>query len=97
MAGAGESLTLTIVGLGDEDVAEARRQAAAGHVDHPLVMQIVATLIEATGVELVAHDWTSDEYVALLDMLGMAPSQWSGSDESALQELLADAAGGGRG
>lgn len=96
VAGAGVGMTLTITGLSNEDVARARRRAQAGHVDDPLVMQIVATLIEATGVRITAYDWSSDEYMALLDMLGMAPSQWTARDERSLEQLLADMTGGGR-
>lgn len=97
VAGAGEGMTLTITGLCTADVECARRRAQAGHVDDPLVMQIVGTLIEAAGVSLGGHDWTSDEYMALLDMLGMAPEQWSARDDRTLEQLLDDAVGGGRG
>lgn len=91
--GAGAGLTLTITGLSDEDVAEARRQVAAGNVGHVLVLRIVASLIEAVGVDITAHKWTGPEYMALLEMLGMPAFQWSAAEDAELQLLLAEAGG----
>lgn len=91
--GEGAGLTLTIIGLSDEDVAEARRQVAAGNVGHVLVVRLVATLIEAVGVDIMAHKWTGPEYVALLEMLGMPPFEWSGAEDAELERLLSEAGG----
>ncbi|MEU5097604.1 hypothetical protein [Streptomyces sp. NPDC020996] len=97
MEGEGAGLTLTIIGLSDEDVAEARRQVAAGNLGHDLVLRIVAALIEACGVDIDAYEWTGPEYVALLEMLGMPPFRWSPAEDAELARLLADGVGGERG
>ncbi len=93
VAGEAAGLTLTITGLSDGDLAEARRQAAAGHVDHVLVVRIVATFIEAVGVDVTAYTWTSSEYMALLDMLGFLPPMWTTAEDGELNRLLIGAAG----
>ncbi|MEU0783277.1 hypothetical protein ABZ341_17100 [Streptomyces sp. NPDC006173] len=84
---------MTITGLSDEDVAEARRQVAAGNLGHVLVVRIVATFVEAVGVDLAAYEWTGPEYVQLLEMLGFAPFEWSASEDVELASLLAEGGG----
>ncbi|MER5825747.1 hypothetical protein ABT086_26680 [Streptomyces mirabilis] len=88
--GEGAGLPLTITGLSDEDVAEARRQVAAGNLGHDLVLRIVAAFIESVGVDINAHTWSGPEYVALLEMLGFAPFEWSACEDAELAELLAE-------
>lgn len=94
--GEGAGLPLTIIGMTDEDVAEARCQVAAGNVGHELVLRIVAALVDAVGVDIGAYEWTGPEYVVLLEMLGMPVFEWSESEDAELAEFLAEA-GGGRG
>ncbi|WJV47653.1 hypothetical protein [Streptomyces flavofungini] len=94
VAGEGAGLTLTIVGLSAEALAEARAQAAAGYIDHVLVLRIVVAFIEAAGVDVTAHTWSGPEYMALLDMLGFLPPMWSADEDAELDRLLIGAAGG---
>ncbi|MEU5112021.1 hypothetical protein AB0G64_11010 [Streptomyces longwoodensis] len=94
VAGAGEGLTLTIEGLDDNDIVRARELALSGNVDHPLVVTVVGLLVVAAGEDPGAYEWSADEFLALLDMLGMKPSEWSEDDDVELTRLLADAAGG---
>ena len=94
--GEGKGVALTIIGMTDGDVAEARRQAAAGNIAHALVVRIVATFIRSLGIDVDDHDWTGPPYIALLEMLGMPPFQWSDAEDVELAQLLAEA-GGGRG
>lgn len=93
--GEGAGLPLTITGLSDEDVDEARRQVAAGNLGHVLVVRIVASFIEAVGVDITAHKWTGPEYVQLLEMLGFSPFEWSVSEDAELAQLLAGEVDGG--
>ncbi|USQ86980.1 hypothetical protein NFX46_26655 [Streptomyces phaeoluteigriseus] len=91
--GVGAGFTLTITGLSDDDLAEARWQVAAGNVGHILVLRIVTALVEALGVDLSAHEWTGAEYMALLEMLGMPAFQWSAAEDAALERFLAECGG----
>ncbi|MEU0433717.1 hypothetical protein ABZ153_19155 [Streptomyces sp. NPDC006290] len=93
--GEGAGIPLTITGLSDEDVAEARRQVAAGNLGHILVVGIVASFIKAVGVDINAHTWTGPDYCALLEMLGFAPFEWSSAEDAELEQLLAGEVDGG--
>ncbi|WP_326787862.1 hypothetical protein [Streptomyces sp. NBC_00151] len=93
--GEGAGIPLTITGLSDDDVAEARRQVAAGNLGHVLVLGIVASFIKSVGVDIAAHNWTGPEYVQLLEMLGFAPFEWSASEDGELEQLLAGEVDGG--
>ncbi|MEU2584508.1 hypothetical protein ABZ612_16430 [Streptomyces avermitilis] len=53
------------------------------------MLRIVASLIEAVGVDINAHRWTGPEYIALLETLGFAPFEWSDREDAELAELLA--------
>ncbi|MFD5862618.1 hypothetical protein [Streptomyces chartreusis] len=89
----GDDATLTIVGLSDADVAEARRQVAAGNLHHPLVVRIVAALLRALGLDPNGHKWTAAEYVQLLELLGFSPFTWSQVEDDELAQLLAEGGG----
>ncbi|MGW4541602.1 hypothetical protein ACWEOP_27510 [Streptomyces chartreusis] len=89
-------MSLEIVGLTDADVAEARRQVAAGNLGHRLVLGIVKALLDALGVDAAAYEWTGPEYVQLLELLGFSPFTWSQAEDDELAQLLAGS-GGDRG
>ncbi|AEY90752.1 hypothetical protein SHJG_5484 [Streptomyces hygroscopicus subsp. jinggangensis 5008] len=85
--------------MSDAQVAEARRQAARGNVDHPLVQQMVCAFVDGFGLKPSGAKWSAGEAATLLDALGMLPVQWTGKHDAELYVFLsaaaAEQAGGG--
>ncbi|MFE4697152.1 hypothetical protein ACFRIC_08680 [Streptomyces sp. NPDC056738] len=92
-------MTLEILGMTDEDVAEARRQAAVCNVEHPLVMRMFSAFTEGFGLEPDGPEWSVGEVATLLQALRLLPS-WAAPDDIELAHLLMSApesqGGGGR-
>ncbi|MCX4780121.1 hypothetical protein [Streptomyces sp. NBC_01264] len=90
-AGDGKGLPVLLLCVTDDDVAAAREQVRAGNLDHLAVIMIVVSFLHSLGVDPAAHDWSSAEYIGLLEMLGMPPFEWSPLDDTELTRLLAEA------
>jgi len=91
-------MTLELVGMTSDDVAEARRQAAVCNVDHELVQRVLSAFIEGFGLEPSGPEWSPGDMATLLEALGMLPA-WTSAVDVELASLLraADAAQGGGG
>ncbi|MFF1413366.1 hypothetical protein ACFVX6_26925 [Streptomyces sp. NPDC058289] len=90
-AGVGKGLPVLLMHVTDEDVAAAREQVRVGNPDHLAVIIVVVSFLHSLDVDPAAHDWSSAEYIELLEMLGMPPFEWSPLDDAALTRLLAEA------
>ncbi|MEU3982524.1 hypothetical protein AB0F77_20920 [Streptomyces sp. NPDC026672] len=89
----GVCLTLEVFDMSDEDVAEARRQAAACNVDHPLVQRMLWSLVDGFGLVSSGPDWAPGELLTLLQALGLLP-EWTTAVDVELAHMLRTAAGG---
>jgi hypothetical protein len=90
-AGAGKGLPILLLHVTDEDVDLARRMVKAGEPDSLPVMIVVVSFLHSIDVDPAAHDWTSAEYIELLDMLGMPVFEWSPLEDAELSRLLVEA------
>lgn len=94
---AGVHMTLEILGMGEDDVAEARRQAALCNVDHPLVQRVLWSFVDAFEIEPSGDDWSVAELATLFTALGMLPSWTTAVDVELAHLLAAESAGQGGG
>ncbi|MEU4950014.1 hypothetical protein [Streptomyces lavendulae] len=90
-AGDCKGLPVLLLHVTDEDVALARATVRAGQPDHTAVLIVVVSFLHSLGVHPADHDWTTGEYLELLDMLGMPAFEWSPLEDAELSGLLAEA------
>lgn len=89
----GVHAVLEIIGMSDEDVAEARRQAAQCEIDHPLVERMLCAFVEAFDLRPSGPEWTPAEAAMLLQALGLLP-EWTTAVDLELAHMLRTAVGG---
>lgn len=90
-AGEGKGLPVLLLHVTDEDVEAARQQVRAGEPGSLPVLVVVVSFLHSMGVDPAEHDWTSAEYIELLDMLGMPVFEWSPLEDAELSRLLSEA------